>query len=231
VVSHRSVTAGPVAYGAAPKITIAIANDYGRVPTGNVSLVVSKGGATVASASAAVAQDAASFTLPVLDTGTYDYTLSYPGDDQILAFTETGSFTVAAADAVVPAGSAPAPTPAVVSTVPAVPKKPATPAKTSRTKASKVKGAVSKAPTSKKSGKYKVTITTPKGRTTARGKVTIKLTKGKTTKTLTGKLVRGTVTVTLPKLARGTWKVTISWPGDTHYLKASVTGVSIKVIK
>ncbi|HEY4094553.1 MAG TPA: Ig-like domain repeat protein [Baekduia sp.] len=231
VVSHRSVTAGPVAHGAAPKITIAIANDYGRVPTGNVALTVSRGGTTVASASAAVAQDAASFTLPVLDTGTYDYTLSYPGDDQLLAFTENGSFTVAAADAVVPPGVTPPVVPGVPN-APAVPKAPAVPTRVAKkTKAGKIKGAVSKGPTSRKSGKYKVTITTPKGRTAASGKVTIKLKKGKTTKTVTGRLVRGTLTVTLPKLARGTWKVTISWPGDAHYLKASVTGVSIKVIK
>ena len=97
VVSRRTVTADPVTYGTAPKIGISIANDYGRVPTGSVSLVVQQGGTTVASASTAVADDAASFTLPVLAAGTYDYTLSYADDDQILAFTETGSLTVSPA--------------------------------------------------------------------------------------------------------------------------------------
>ena len=76
-----------------------------------------------------------------------------------------------------------------------------------------------------------MTITTPKGALAATGKVTIKLKKGKTTKTITGKLAKGTVTVTLPKLAKGTWKVTISWPGDSSYLAASATGASIKVKK
>jgi hypothetical protein len=61
--------------------------------------------------------------------------------------------------------------------------------------------------------------------------VTIKLKKGKTTKTITGKLSRGVVTVSLPKLAKGTWKVTISWPGDAHYLTVKAVGPSIKVIK
>jgi hypothetical protein len=103
--------------------------------------------------------------------------------------------------------------------------------KVSRTKASKVKGTVAKAPTSKKAGKYRVTITTPKGSSKASGKVTVKLKKGKTTKKVVGKLSHGVVTVSLPKLARGTWKVTISWPGDTHYLTTTVTAPSIKVIK
>jgi hypothetical protein len=223
VLSRRTVTADSVAAGVAPKINIAIANDYGRVPIGSVSLVVKKGGVTVASASTAVAQDAASFTLGVLAAGTYDYALSYAGDDQIAAFTETGSLTVSAAGQTPVV--APKPTPGV--TAPPVAKSPA-PAKV---KAGKVKAVLAKAPTSKKGGKYKVTITTPKGASAASGKVTVKLKKGKTTKTVTGKLARGVVTVSLPKLARGTWKVTISWPGDAHYLTVKVTGPSIKVIK
>ena len=112
-----------------------------------------------------------------------------------------------------------------------VPGPPATTTTVTRVKASKVAGAVSKAPTSKKAGRYKVTITTPKGRAKATGKVTIKLKKGKTTKTITGTLKGGTVTVSVPKLARGTWKVTISWPGDSTYLAGSATGASIKVTR
>jgi hypothetical protein len=41
--------------------------------------------------------------------------------------------------------------------------------------------------------------------------------------------VRGTVTLKLPKLARGTWKVAISWSGDRRYLAARSTGAAIKV--
>ncbi|MDA0158950.1 hypothetical protein OM076_01635 [Solirubrobacter ginsenosidimutans] len=223
VVSRRTVTADPVKYPAAAKISVAIANDFGRVPAGNVSLVVKQGGATAATASTAVTGNAASFTLPVLDAGTYEYTLSYPGDDQIAAFTETGSLTIAAGDpqpeeTATPVPFVATPTPTPTSTI-------------TKVKISKVAGAVAKAPTSKAGGKYKVTITTPKGLSAATGKVTIKLKKGKTTKTITGKLSKGTVTVTLPKLAKGTWKVTISWPGDSTYLTASAAGTSIKVKK
>jgi hypothetical protein len=221
VVSRRTVTANTVKFPAAATISLAIANDYDRVPAGNVSLVVKQAGATVASASTAVANNAASFTLGVLDAGTYDYTLTYPGDDQLAAFTETGPLTVAPADPVV-VDPTPTPTPVVISSP--GPKPPAV----TLIKAGKVKGAVTKAPTSKKAGTYKVTIA---GASTATGKVTLKLKKGKVTKTITGKLSKGAVTFSVPKLAKGTWKVTISWPGDSKYQAASATGTSIKVKK
>ncbi len=96
---------------------------------------------------------------------------------------------------------------------------------------SKVKGAVVKKPTSKKGGTYKVTFTKAAGISLATGKVTIKLTKGKVTRTITGKLSQGVVTFTLPKLAKGTWKVAISWPGDSKYQRVSVSGASFKVTK
>lgn len=97
VLSRRTLTADPVVAGTAPKITVAIANDHGRVPTGPVSLVVKKDGATVATASTPVSGDAASFTLPTLGAGTYDYVLTYAADDQIAGFSESGRLTVTAA--------------------------------------------------------------------------------------------------------------------------------------
>lgn len=223
-VSTQSVTANAVKQGTAPTISIAIANDYGRVPTGNVSLVVKQGGTTVTSASAAVADDAATFTLPALAAGTYDYTLSYAGDAQILAFTKTGSLTVTPAD-VVPIVRDPDPAPPVI-VPPPVERRPVV---VQKVKPRKVTGTVAKAPTRKKAGTYKVTIAAPKGGATATGKVKITIKKGKVTKTVSGRLSRGTVTLKLPKLARGTWKVTISWPGDSRYRAASATGASIKV--
>jgi thiol-disulfide isomerase/thioredoxin len=236
VESHRTVTADTVTAGTAPKITLAITNTYGRHPAGPVSLVVTQGGATVAAATTPVVGDAASFTLPALGAGTYDYALSYAEDDLIFGFTETGSLTVApgAAQTTTDTGTTTGTgTGTTTGTTPAAAPKPVTPQSVApaRAKASKVKGVIAKAPTSRKGGRYKVTITTPKGASAASGKVTIKLKKGKVTKTLSGKLSHGVVTVTLPKLARGTWKVTISWPGDAHYLTASVAGPSIKVIR
>jgi Bacterial Ig-like domain (group 3) len=227
VLSHRTVTADTVTAGTAPKITIKIDNDYGRTPTGDVALVVKQGGATVASASAAVSGGVASFTLPALGAGTYDYRLSYAGDDQVAAFTETGSLTVAPAAVIsgppavtppstTPPGAGPKPTPVPVA---------------ARKKVTRVVGVVLKAPTSRKGGRYKVTIAVPKGAAAAGGKVTVKLKKGKIIKTLSGRLSKGVVTVTVPKLAKGTWKVTITWPGDTRYRKVSVAGGSIKVKK
>jgi hypothetical protein len=214
VVSRRTITADTVKAGTAPKISVSIANDYGRTPTGTLSLVVKQGETQVAAASTAVAGNAASFTLPALAEGTYDYTLSYGDDDQLLAFTDTGTLTVAAADPP-PAVETP---PAVVTppaiTPPAVTKPPVV-AKP------KVVGKVTKAPTSRKAGKYRVTISGA----TVSGRVTIKLKKGSKTKTLRGKLSRGVLTVSVPKLARGTWKVTISWAGG------SATGAAIKVSK
>lgn len=121
-------------------------------------------------------------------------------------------------------------TPPVVVPPPAVVKPPVVTKPTvRRVKARKLAGGVAKAPTRTKGGTYKVTITSPRGGAKATGRITITLKKGKATKTISGKLVRGTVTLKVPKLARGTWKVAISWSGDARYLAAKATGPSIKV--
>lgn len=232
VLSRRTVTADPVVQGTAPTITVTIANDHGRTPTGAVSLVVKKDGATVTTASSPVAGSAASFTLPALGAGTYDYTLSYAGDDQIAAFTEAGQLAVTAAPVTnPPADDTPKNPPSNVppGTTPIV--TPITTPKATLKKVGKVKSVVVKAPTAKKGGTYKVTISVPKGASAASGKVTLKLKKGAITKTVTGRLSRGAATVKLPKLAKGTWKVTISWPGDARYAKVSASGGKVKVTK
>ena len=100
-----------------------------------------------------------------------------------------------------------------------------------KVRVSRLAGSVAKAPTSKKRGKYKVKVTVPRGKAGATGKVQVRLLrKGKKTKTLTGTLKNGVVTISVPKLAKGKWRVTISWPGDATYLPASATG-TIKVKK
>ncbi|MBE2319421.1 Ig-like domain repeat protein [Solirubrobacter sp. CPCC 204708] len=224
-VATRKVTAAPVKQGTAATISLEVSNYYERTVSGDVALVLKQAGTTVASPTATLANGVATFALGALPAGTYDYTLTYAGNDQLLGFTETGSLTVTAPDPVVtpdPVGT-PGPTP-IANPGPG-------PAVKVKVKASKVAGAVSKAPTSKKAGKYKVTITTATGLTKATGKVTLTLKKGKTTKKVTGTLKNGVVTVTVPKLARGTWKVSISWPGDGNYLSGKASGKSIKVTK
>jgi hypothetical protein len=107
----------------------------------------------------------------------------------------------------------------------------ATSTKASRIRVSRVAGAVSKAPTSKTAGKYKVTVTAGSGKATATGTVTIKLRKGSHAKTISGKLSHGTVTFAVPKLTKGSWNVAITWPGDTHYMGDIAVGAAIKVTK
>jgi hypothetical protein len=99
VVSRQTVTAPTVRYGTAPKVVVAIANDYGRVPAGNATLTVGGRSYTVK-----VAQNAATFVLPKLVPGTYPYTVAYAGDDQVVAFTRTGALTVAKGTVLTTAG-------------------------------------------------------------------------------------------------------------------------------
>lgn len=102
----------------------------------------------------------------------------------------------------------------------------------SRGKVSKVSGSVSKAPTSKSAGSYKVTITTPKGKPAATGKVTIHVYKvGSHSQVVSDLLSKSAATFKVGKLAKGTWKVLISWPGNTHYQATSTAGAAIKVTK
>lgn len=89
VVSTQTVTAPSVAYGTAPTVTLAIANKYGRVPAGTATLAVAGHSYPVT-----IAQNAAVFTVDKLAAGSYPYTISYPGGDQIVAFQKTGTLTV-----------------------------------------------------------------------------------------------------------------------------------------
>ncbi|MDO9357274.1 MAG: Ig-like domain-containing protein, partial [Solirubrobacteraceae bacterium] len=226
VVSTQTVSAPSVDAATAPTISLAIANEFDRVPTGSVSVVVKKGGATVASTSAELGDAKATFTLPVLAAGEYEFTVSYAGGDAVAGFSKSGTLTVTAL--AVQAEIKPTPVP-VAGPAPTVAPKPGT--TVAKVAAGKVSGAVAKAPTAKKPGTYKVTVKAAGGKAAASGKVTLVLKKGKTKKTLTGAVKNGVVTIKVPKLAKGTWKVTISWVGDATYTGARVSGGSIKVKK
>lgn len=89
-------------------------------------------------------------------------------------------------------------------------------------------------PTSKKTGKATVTVTSKVGGPTApTGTVKVAFKKsGKSTKYASAKISAGKATITIPKLAKGTWKVYVSYSGDTGYLKLGYTQASsIKVTK
>lgn len=192
VKSTATLTAPATTYGVAPKVNVALANDYGRIPTGTLTLTV--GGKSYTQK---VAQNAASFALPILAPGTYSFTLAYPGDDQLAAFGKAGSFTVGKG---------------AISTL---------------------KGKVKKRPTKKKAGSLTVTTTVAGGLAPATGKVAVTLKKGKATKKLAAvKLSAGKAAVKLPKkLKKGTWTVSISYPGDANYGAKTASGPSVKVTK
>lgn len=87
-----------------------------------------------------------------------------------------------------------------------------------------------KAPTSKKTGKATVTVGTVSGLAKASGKVTITL-KGKGGKTVKGTVKNGKATVSLPKLKKGTYKVTVSYAGNSNYVAAKSKTYSLKIKK
>ena len=103
--------------------------------------------------------------------------------------------------------------------------------KVTKGKVAKVTTKVTKASTSKVKGKATVTVTTAKGLAKATGKVKVTLTKGKAKKTVTVTLKSGKATVTLPKLAKGTWKVSASYAGSTTYAAANAKAVKSQVKK
>lgn len=91
---------------------------------------------------------------------------------------------------------------------------------------------VTKKSTTKKAGAAQVTITVPAGRTAATGTVTVVLKKGATKKTAKqAAVVGGVATVKLPKLAKGRWKVTVTYSGDATWLPLTTTAKAIKVTK
>jgi len=100
-----------------------------------------------------------------------------------------------------------------------------------KTKVSKITTAVTKKPTTKAAGKYKVTVSHGTGLPTVTGTVTVTIKKGSVAHKVQGTLKSGVVTVVVPKLAKGTWKVSVTYAGSTVYVKTTHTGKSIVVTK
>lgn len=86
-------------------------------------------------------------------------------------------------------------------------------------------------PTSKKTGKATVVVKAPTGLATPTGKVQVVLKKGNTYKSVTVTLSAGKKVVTLPKLAKGTWTVTIKYLGSTTYNARASKAYKISVTK
>lgn len=84
---------------------------------------------------------------------------------------------------------------------------------------------VSKAPTSKKKGTARVTVSP-----SADGRVRITLTRGGSHRTVMVTLKAGKGTVTLPKLRKGTWKVRLNYQGSSHFFP-SAASTTVKVRK
>lgn len=91
--------------------------------------------------------------------------------------------------------------------------------KIAKANASKPTLKVSRKPTSKKKGTSVVRVKGVSGGAATTGKVKVKLTKGKKSKVVTVSLSKGKRTVTLPKLAKGTWTVRVAYYGNTNYAK------------
>ena len=98
-------------------------------------------------------------------------------------------------------------------------------------KVSRVAAKVTTKPTSKAKGKATVTVTTPAGLVQATGKVTLTVSKGGRSTSTTATLVGGKATLTLPKLAKGTWKLSVKYLGSTTYAAASGATASLVVTK
>lgn len=128
-----------------------------------------------------------------------------------------------------PTTGGPTTTPTTPAPTTPAPTAPATPAVV-KVAASKPTIKISKKPTAKKAGKATVTVKPASGRAQPTGKITISI-KGKTTKKISVTLSGGKKSVTLPKLKKGSYKLTVSYGGDANYLPSTAKAISLKVKK
>ncbi|MDM4762276.1 Ig-like domain repeat protein [Galbitalea sp. SE-J8] len=95
-------------------------------------------------------------------------------------------------------------------------------------KAHAPKLSVTKKPTVRKTGRATVRIAAAAGLAAASGRVTVTLVSGAHTKKVRATLAKGRASVTLPKLARGTWRVKAVYAGSGYY--APSTSATSKVV-
>lgn len=78
-------------------------------------------------------------------------------------------------------------------------------------------------------GEATITVATPPGLATATGRVTLALKLGVTTQRITGVLTHGKATITLPKLAKGRWKLSATYGGNAYYTARTSKTLTIRV--
>ncbi|WP_170866900.1 Ig-like domain repeat protein [Nocardioides lianchengensis] len=95
---------------------------------------------------------------------------------------------------------------------------------------SRAKLQVTKKPTRTRAGKVRATITTtPAGSATGKVKLVVRNAKGKAVRTVSARLnARGVATATLPKLAKGRYRVVLTYAGTAN-VKASTKTVVLRV--
>lgn len=88
-------------------------------------------------------------------------------------------------------------------------------------------------PTPKKKGKLQVTVANKQTSAQPGGKVSVVLKKGKATKKVEATALnkKGKVTLTLPKLAKGTWRATVTYAGQSGKFAESGKAFTLKVKK
>lgn len=89
VASTQSIQAPSVDSETAPQVTLSIDNTYGRQATGSATLAVDGLNYPVA-----IAENKAVFVLPKFAAGTYPFTVTYPGDSNVVGFTVAGNLTI-----------------------------------------------------------------------------------------------------------------------------------------
>ena len=92
---------------------------------------------------------------------------------------------------------------------------------------------ITKKPTSKRSGKTSLTLRSAAGAPAVTGKVTVTFAKkGQKTKTKTVTVKNGKGKVTIPKLKKGTWKISVRYNGTANFAKTATRKIgTVKVTK
>ena len=99
----------------------------------------------------------------------------------------------------------------------------------SKAEVSSVVGTITKAPTKSTAGKLKVAVNRNTALATVGGAVTVTLRKGAAVKVITGTVANGQSILALPKLAKGSWTVSVAYLGADNFNAKTVAVSAIRV--